>query len=160
VELRDGPHDVRLVIVGEGSELDALRGLARAEGVEDRVHILGPIPHAEVGRFYAALDVMIFPRGRNLVSEIVTPLKPLEAMAMGKLVLVSDVGGLLELVGDAGHRFRAGDAVDFARVVREIADDFVGASETVPELRKRAQERDWLEIAKRYPPIYEELLDR
>jgi len=159
-KLRDGKHEVQLVIVGDGSELGALRRLARSEGVESRVHILGPVPHAEVGSYYSALDVMIFPRGRNLVSEIVTPLKPLEAMAMGKLVLVSDVVGLLELVGDAGHRFRADDANDLARVIGEIADDLVGASERVPELRKRAQERDWLEVAKRYPQIYRELLDR
>jgi len=158
--LRDLGYDVSLVIVGDGTGLEALRGLAGSEGVADRVHILGRVPHEQIADYYAGMDLLVFPRARSLVSEIVTPLKPLEAMAMGKPVLVSDVGGLLELVGDAGLRFRAGDAQDFARVVGEVAADPGLAQATVPELRKRAQERDWLEVAKRYPPIYAEILGR
>jgi len=93
------PH-ARLVIVGGGEQEHELPGLATALGIRDRVLIVGRVPHADVTRYYSIMDVLVYPRVNNRTTRLTTPLKPLEAMAMGKPVVGSDVGGIREIFGD------------------------------------------------------------
>lgn len=150
--------DVRGLIIGSGEAEDELRAQHERLGLGDRVLITGKVPAVEAARYYTLLDTLVYPRERHRITDLVTPLKPLEAMSMGKLVVASDVGGLRELVrdGDTGLLFRAGDAGDLQRALVRAAGDAA--------LRRRAGERarahviehrDWRRVAARYLEVYE-----
>ena len=77
-----------------------LVAVAAASPVADRIRFVGRVPHHEVELYYSVVDVLAYPRKAMRLTELVTPLKPLEAMAQGKLVVASDVGGHRELIED------------------------------------------------------------
>jgi glycogen(starch) synthase len=89
-----------LLLVGGGPMEAALRAQAIASPVADHIHFIGRVPHDEVERYYGLVDILAYPRKAMRLTELVTPLKPLEAMAQGRLVAASDVGGHRELIED------------------------------------------------------------
>jgi PEP-CTERM/exosortase A-associated glycosyltransferase len=109
--LREDPA-IRLLLVGGGPVEPQLRQVVREERLEDRIVIPGRVAHGEVGAYYDLVDVFLYPRLPMRLTDLVTPLKPLEAMAAGRIVVASDVGGHRELVEDGvnGFLFKAGDA--------------------------------------------------
>ncbi|HJQ16261.1 MAG TPA: TIGR04063 family PEP-CTERM/XrtA system glycosyltransferase [Allosphingosinicella sp.] len=149
-----------LLLVGGGPMEAALQAQAGESPVSDRIHFIGRVPHDEVELYYGLIDVLAYPRKAMRLTELVTPLKPLEAMAQRKLVVASNVGGHRELIEDGvtGSLFPAGDppalatALDalFARraeweVRREAAQAFV------------AKDRNWSSNICRYIPAYQRL---
>lgn len=149
--------EVRLLLVGGGPQEQALRGQARALGVADRVVFTGRVPHAEVNRYYDLIDVLVYPRLSMRLTELVTPLKPLEAMAQGRLFIASDVGGHRELIrdGETGVLFRAGDAADLTAK----ALDLLSQPERWPALKASGrrfveEERTWRNSVARYADVY------
>ncbi|MCB1845723.1 MAG: glycosyltransferase, exosortase A system-associated, partial [Halioglobus sp.] len=108
--VRRQPNAV-LLLVGGGIEEPKLKAMVAASGLDDHVIFAGRVPHAEINAYYHAADLMVFPRVSSRLTELVTPLKPLESMALGRLVVASDVGGHKELIenGVTGLLFRAGD---------------------------------------------------
>src|SRR3546814_8252078 len=88
---------------------DALKAQAAASPVADRIRFVGRVPHSEVDHYYSLIDILAYPRKKMRLTDLVTPLKPLEAMAQGKLVAASDVGGHRELIEDGatGTLFRS-----------------------------------------------------
>ena len=85
--------DARLLLAGGGPVEAALRARADASPAARAIRFVGRVPHHEVERYYALCDVMAYPRKRSRLTDLVTPLKPLEAMAQGRLLIASDVGG-------------------------------------------------------------------
>jgi glycosyltransferase involved in cell wall biosynthesis len=153
--------NTRLLLAGGGEEADHLAAQVRSLGLEDKVHFAGRIEHADIPAFYGAADLMVFPRRRLKITEMVTPLKPLEAMHLGAIVVASDVGGHRELVrdGDTGYLFAA-DSPDAlaATIVRAAAE-----RDAWDALRHRARcyvqrERTWSPMAERYEALYRRLL--
>ena len=137
---------LRLLLVGGGPQDEALRAQAAAAGLADKVIFTGRVPHAEVQRYYELIDLLVYPRLPIRLTELVTPLKPLEAMAQGRVFVASDVGGHRELVrsGDTGYLCPPGEA---GLLARAIADALARRDEW-PGLRARArrfveQERTW-----------------
>ena len=116
---------VRVLFVGGGAEEANLKQIAARLSLEDKVRFAGRVPHAEVQRYYDLIDVLVYPRLPMRLTELVTPLKPLEAMAQGRLLAASDVGGHRELIRDqeTGVLFRAGDADALAAKVLELLVD-------------------------------------
>jgi glycosyltransferase involved in cell wall biosynthesis len=121
------------------------------------------VPHSEVQRYYSLIDVLCYPRLRMRLTELVTPLKPLEAMAQGRLIVASNVGGHRELIQDGrtGVLFEAGDAQDLARKVISLLE----SPWQWPMLRERArhyveQERTWMSSVRGYRELYEQVLDK
>jgi PEP-CTERM/exosortase A-associated glycosyltransferase len=154
-------RDVALLLVGGGPEEDRLQQQAQRLGLGNTVVFGGRVPHAEVQRYYDLLDVLVYPRLPMRLTELVTPLKPLEAMAQGKLVLASDVGGHRELIEDGvnGRFFRAGSSADLVAKVGDMLD----TPEHWPVMQARGrtfveQERNWAASVGRYQPLYEALL--
>ncbi len=90
----------RLLLVGGGPMEAALRAQAEASPVADAIRFVGRVPHQEVERYYGLVDVLAYPRKKMRLTDLVTPLKPLEAMAQRRLVAASDVGGHRELIED------------------------------------------------------------
>lgn len=97
--LRSVPN-AQLLLVGGGPCTEALSAQARSSSAAGAIHFVGRVPHGEVARYYALADVMVYPRKASRLTNLVTPLKLLEAMAHGRLVAASNVGGHRELITD------------------------------------------------------------
>jgi PEP-CTERM/exosortase A-associated glycosyltransferase len=157
--LRELPQ-TRVLLVGGGPEEANLKALARSLGLQDNVVFVGRVAHHQVQRYYSLIDVLAYPRHSIRLTELVTPLKPLEAMAQGRVLVASDVGGHRELIRDAetGVLFRAGSA----RALADAIILLVRGRDRWHVLRAKArtfveQERTWRDSVGRYAPIYERL---
>jgi glycogen(starch) synthase len=154
---------LRVLLVGGGPQEAALRAQAKTLGLQDRVLFAGRVAHTDVHRYYGLMDVLAYPRLPVRLTELVTPLKPLEAMAQGYVFVASDVGGHRELVrhGETGHLFRAGDA----RALEGAIETVLAQRDAWPLLRLRArrfveQERTWAASIARYRAVYQRALQR
>jgi PEP-CTERM/exosortase A-associated glycosyltransferase len=157
-ELRRRGTFCKLLIIGDGEEMCSLREAVRNFSAGDFVQIVGRIPHDQIERYYSVVDVLVYPRHSIRLTELVTPMKPLEAMALGKAILGSDVGGIRELVKteETGLLFRADNVDDFCRQANRL----LRQENLRRELGARAreiilQEKDWKIIASRYLAIYD-----
>jgi PEP-CTERM/exosortase A-associated glycosyltransferase len=152
---------VHLLLVGGGPQEARLLEQAKALGVADRVHFAGRVPHDVVQRWYSLVDILVYPRKPMRLTDLVTPLKPLEAMAQGKLVLASDVGGHRELIEDGinGRLFAAADPSALAAAVCAMLDDRQAwPAQRAAGRRFVEQERTWARSVGRYQGVYGGLL--
>ncbi|MEF8735612.1 MAG: TIGR04063 family PEP-CTERM/XrtA system glycosyltransferase [Candidatus Accumulibacter necessarius] len=154
---------LRVLLVGGGPQESNLRAQAVAAGLQEHVIFTGRVPHAEVQRYYELIDVLAYPRLPIRLTELVTPLKPLEAMAQGRMLVASDVGGHRELIrhGETGFLFRAGDAAALAGAI----DDVLVRRPFWPKFREQARrfvevERTWASSVARYREVYRRALAR
>ena len=158
--LRDRGQPCRLLLVGGGAEDERLRAQVAALRLGDQVIFTGRVPHAEVTDWYGALDLLVYPRPPTLLTDLVTPLKPLEAMAAGRPVLASDVAGHRELVapGVTGLLFRAGDPAALAEGIATAlwATDLGALADRGREFVRR--ERTWHASVARYEAVYQDVL--
>ena len=153
--------DARLLLVGGGPRAAALRRQAESSPAARAIRFVGRVPHDQVERYYALADVMAYPRKQSRLTDLVTPLKPLEAMAQGKLVAASDVGGHRELITDGvtGRLFApdspAACADALARLLGEREEWYAyrEAGRTHVEAR-----HDWARNAIRYQDVYHRVL--
>jgi PEP-CTERM/exosortase A-associated glycosyltransferase len=153
----------RLLLLGGGPQEAALKTLATELHLEGAVHFTGRVPQGEMTRYYSAMDVMVYPRTSMRLTDLVTPLKPLEAMAMGKLVVASDVGGHRELIrdGENGHLFPAGSHEALARRLVELLQTPKSWGEIISNGRAYVEnERNWETSVGRYPAVYSGVLAR
>ncbi len=149
-----------LLLVGGGPMEAALRSQAKASPVAGRIHFVGRVPHTEVERYYSLIDVLAYPRKKMRLTDLVTPLKPLEAMAQGRLVAASDVGGHRELIEDGvtGVLF-APNAPD--SIAKSLANLFENRA-SWDKFRKNGRnfverDRNWSSNICRYDPVYQRL---
>lgn len=159
--MRAARPDIRVLLVGGGPQDAALRQQAAALGVADAVVFTGRVPHSEVQRYYDLVDVLCYPRLKMRLTDLVTPLKPLEAMAQGRLLAASDVGGHRELIEDGrtGVLFAAGDPAALAQRVLALLD----APASWPQLRAQGrrfveEQRSWAASVSRYRKVYGNLV--
>jgi PEP-CTERM/exosortase A-associated glycosyltransferase len=148
---------VRVILLGGGPEEANLKHIAASLGLEDKVCFAGRVPHAEVHRYYDLIDVLVYPRLPMRLTELVTPLKPLEAMAQGCLLVASDVGGHRELIRDqeTGVLFRAGDVDALAAKVLDLLSDRRRWGELRAAARRFVEnERNWTSSVGRYRQPY------
>jgi PEP-CTERM/exosortase A-associated glycosyltransferase len=152
--------DIRLLLVGGGPENERLKALAVELAIQDKVIFTGRVPHADVQKYYDLVDVLVYPRVPVRLTELVTPLKPLEAMALNKVMVASNVGGHRELIrdGETGNLFTAGDVYDLAETVLRVLNNRDTWPSQIAAGRKFVeQERSWKNTVSRYIPIYEKL---
>lgn len=149
--------DLRVLLVGGGPEDARLRQLAKDLNIVDKVVFTGRVPHEQVQMYYDLLDVLVYPRLSMRLTDLVTPLKPLEAMAQGRVLAASDVGGHQELIvdGKTGVLFKADDPQALAVKVGGLID----AQAEWPALRAAGREfveseRNWKASVGRYKSIY------
>jgi PEP-CTERM/exosortase A-associated glycosyltransferase len=146
----------RFLIVGGGPQEKAIRRIIGELGVGDRVQFVGNVSHKDILRYYSVLDILVYPRRQTRNTEFVTPLKPLEAMALGKAVLASDVGGLRELLPEeTGVLYPAGDTAALAaKCLTLIAHP---EERTLLGIKARAlvlATHEWKTVASRYRAVY------
>ena len=157
LERRPNAH---LLLVGGGPMEPALRAQAAASPAAERIHFIGRVPHHEVELYYSLIDVLAYPRKAMRLTELVTPLKPLEAMAQRKLVAASDVGGHRELIEDGvtGSLFPAGDPAAIAAALDRLFADRSGWEARRDVARRFVErERNWSSNISRYLPAYQKM---
>lgn len=159
--LRQTHPQARLLLVGAGEMEPAWRAAAAALPDPEAVIFTGRVPHGEVERYYSLIDVLAYPRKHSRLTDLVTPLKPLEAMAQQRLVAASNVGGHRELIahGETGFLFAPDDHAACAATLAELLDrredwDAIRAA-GLAHVRAR---HDWAENARRYLEVYHLLI--
>jgi PEP-CTERM/exosortase A-associated glycosyltransferase len=153
--------NVRLLLVGGGEAEVRLRSLAKTLGVEGYVVFTGRVPNTAILDYYSVIDLCVYPRPKTRLTDRVTPLKPLEAMAMEKLVLASDVGGHRELIEDGvdGFLFKAGDHQDLTSKIAEVEKRISQFGHVGQNARRRVERsRNWETITLAYDLLYKNLL--
>lgn len=117
--------DLRLLIVGDGSAMPFLQGLAMRSGFAERITFTGRVPRSQAAQYHRTLDVFVVPRKDLEVTRAVTPLKPVEALASSRPVVASDLPALAEIVRDneTGLLAAAGDPASFADAIRSVLED-------------------------------------
>jgi len=153
--------DLRVLLVGGGLQEAALKAQCLRLGLLDKVIFAGRVPHDQVAHYYKLIDVLAYPRRAMRLTDLVTPLKPLEAMAQGRVLVASDVGGHQELIrhGHTGLLFKAGSSDALARTVL----DLLAQPERWPALREAGRryvqaERHWAGSVAGYQNVYQQLL--
>jgi PEP-CTERM/exosortase A-associated glycosyltransferase len=156
-------QDIRILLVGGGPQESKLKTLAIQLGIENKVVFTGRVPHDQVQRYYNLIDILVYPRLKMRLTDLVTPLKPLEAMAQGKLLMASDVGGHLELIQDkkTGVIFKS----DNPDALVTEALDLLSRHDRWPALRAAARnyvetERNWPVSVARYKDVYGSLVNK
>ncbi len=154
-------NNVVLLLVGDGPEYTKIREMTDKKGLNGRVIFTGQIPHQEIRRYYSVMDILVYPRKSMRLTELVTPLKPLEAMALGKVVAGSNVGGIRELINDGrnGVLFKPDSMESLAETLSEL----ISNPELQESLSQEAvmyvnKERSWDKIIQRYLPVYERVI--
>src|SRR5574338_514331 len=152
--------ELRVLLVGGGPQDANLKAQAERLGILDKVVFTGRVPHSGVSRYYDQIDLLAYPRHSMRLTELVTPLKPLEAMAQGRLFVASDVGGPKELIrdGETGKLFKAGSADALADVILDMLD----RHDRWPSMRAAGRRfveeiRNWKSSVANYAPVYRRL---
>jgi len=160
-QLLQARPDIKLLLVGGGSQEANLRQQAQKLGVADKVVFAGRVPHQDVSKYYDLIKVLAYPRHPMRLTELVTPLKPLEAMAQGQLFVASDVGGHKELVqhNQTGVLFQAGSADALAESLLGLLNN----PALWPVLKTNGREfvenvRNWKNSVANYAGPYEALI--
>lgn len=146
-ELKSRGVAFHCLFVGDGAEASFLHELANSLDLgPEHLKFTGRVPHSEVARYAAGIDVFAYPRLLTPATSAVSPLKPFEAMAAGKAVVVSDVPALAEIVGDGqrGRIVASGSVSSLADALQEIVINL----DATREMRSAAQqwvrrERSW-----------------
>ncbi len=155
--LKNERSDVKLLLIGDGPEYRKINKLISSNKLSDFIVLTGKIPHNAILKYYSVIDIFIYPRKKTRLTELVTPLKPLEAMAMGKIVIGSDVGGIRELIDheNTGIIYHSGEIMELKNNIIKILNNKTDTE----KLRKNARDyveknRDWFKITESYIDAY------
>lgn len=160
-EISAGNAAWRLLLIGDGEERKGLEERVSRLGLADRVIFTGRVPHEEITSYYSVIDVLVYPRRRMRLTDLVTPLKPLEAMAYGKVVVASDVGGHRELIedGQSGMLFEADQPSALVAAVRRLESDDRLRERLSTAGRVHVRKRhNWHANIRQYEKLYAELV--
>lgn len=149
--------NVRLLLVGGGPQQQAIRDKIATLNLRDYVIMTGRVPHDQVQRYYNLVDIFVYPRLSMRLTDLVTPLKPLEAMAQGRLLVASNVGGHHELIRDreTGYLFQAGNQISLAQTVLYALADQAHWDEMRHAGRRYVEEeRNWQRSVGNYHAVY------
>jgi glycosyltransferase involved in cell wall biosynthesis len=154
-------HDIKFLLIGDGERMGEIKKKVNDFGLNDIVILTGKVPHDQIMEYYSIMDILVYPRISERITELVTPLKTLEAMSMAKAVAGSDVGGIKEIIEDNknGLLFKAGNADDLAVKILYLAGDPHVRTKLGRQAREDMQKkREWSGIIRRYIDLYTELL--
>ena len=154
--------NIRLLLVGGGPQEQIIKEKVVKTKLEDYVIFTGRVSHDQVQDYYNQVDIFVYPRLPMRLTELVTPLKPLEAMAQGRLVVASDVGGHKELINDQenGILFKANDASSLSNSILLLLEDKKNWDNMRQAGRKYVeQERNWANSVSNYQRVYPKLVN-
>jgi len=150
-------NNIKLLLVGGGPDETKIKSKIKQLNLEEHVIFTGRVPHEQVQSYYNLVDIFVYPRYSMRLTDLVTPLKPLEAMAQNRLVVASDVGGHKELITDGinGKLFSAGNKSALANAVLDLLEH----QEQWPQYYLSGKqyvdnERNWPKSVQRYREVY------
>jgi PEP-CTERM/exosortase A-associated glycosyltransferase len=152
--------NLKLLLVGGGPHEAELKRLTTEMKLDGAVVFTGRVPFAEVERYYDLVDIFVYPRKKSRLTDLVTPIKPIEAMAKERLVIASDCGGHKEIVTHrrTGLLFRADDADALAEEIATAVAERDGWAAIGKSAREYViRERTWPASVNRYEAVYERL---
>ncbi|MEM8948928.1 MAG: TIGR04063 family PEP-CTERM/XrtA system glycosyltransferase [Pseudomonadota bacterium] len=151
--------DLRLLLIGGNQDEPALRAQVSRKDLDGKVIFTGRIPHADAPAYYSLIDLCVYPRLPMPLTDLVTPLKPLEAMAAGRIVIASDVGGHKELIKDdqTGYLFEAGSLNALIKRLQDALASKDHWSQIRANGRHMVAERNWQAVTEIYRPLFERL---
>ena len=155
--------DAKLLLVGGGEVERELKDQVQRLNLTDKVIIPGRISHDRIPGVYALIDVLVYPRYSMRLTELVTPLKPLEAMAMGKALVASDIGGHRELIrnNETGILFPAGNKFALSESIGSLLKDHVLRTRIEKQGNEWVKENHtWDRTTSVYIEIYAEVLEK
>lgn len=158
--VQDGITNFKFLLVGDGAVLDELKQQVGELGLQSYVIITGRVPHEEVQRYYSLVDITPFPRKPYLVCEAVSPLKPFEAMASQKAVIVSSCAALTEIIkdGENGLVFEKGNIFSFRDAIKKlIVDDGLRMKLSINGREWVVSERDWKNSSRIVSKVYKHI---
>jgi len=144
--LKSNGYEFRLLLVGDGAVFDDLKQQVAESGLNDKAILTGRVPHERVEAYYSLIDIAPFPRKPWEVCELVSPLKPYEAMALEKAVVVSSTRALTEIVTHESNGLVSakGDVKDLqAKLERLLTDSDLKVSLGKTARQWIEQERSW-----------------
>lgn len=157
-EIHRNQPNAHLLLVGGGPEEQHIKEQVKKLKLTDIVTLTGRVPHDDIQNYYQLTDIMVYPRLPMRLTDLVTPLKPLEAMAKRKLVIASDVGGHRELINDGatGYLFRAGST----RALAECVINAIEGKSQWPDIHECGRQyventRNWKRSVSFYKGAYE-----
>ena len=155
-----GDDQHRLLLVGGGYEERALRAQTERLDLSDSITFTGRVPHTKISDYYSLVDLLAYPRRSMRLTDLVTPLKPLEAMAMKKITIASNVGGHRELIddGQTGFLFEADNVNALVGAIERAQSH----SKDWPQMKEAGRifvetERSWARSAENYQAVYDRL---
>jgi PEP-CTERM/exosortase A-associated glycosyltransferase len=155
--------DVALLLIGGGEMEEEVKTRVKRLHLEGKAILPGRIPHERIPGVYALIDILAYPRTSMRLTELVTPLKPLETMAMGKALVASDIGGHRELIqhGQTGLLFPAGDVEALKRALEMLLDDNDFRQRLGTQAAARVyQEHPWDKTTAGYAEVYARALEK
>jgi glycosyltransferase involved in cell wall biosynthesis len=160
-KLRENQPNVYLLLVGDGETRNELEVMVDQLDIRDYVRFTGRVPHDDVNRYHSIIDIAPFPRTPDIVCEFISPLKPFESMAMGQVVVGSDVAALREIItdGEHGRLFKKGDSHDLFEVLTSL----VSNPEEMIRLKSSGldwvkEHRDWSKLASYLHKVHNAIL--
>lgn len=161
-KLSTNRSDVYLLLVGDGQIRNELETLVDEHDLRNKVRFTGRVPHEDVNRYHSIIDIAPFPRTPDIVCEFISPLKPFESMAMGQVVVGSNVAALKEIIvdGEHGRLFRKGDS----HHLYEVLESIISQPKEMAQLRASGlawvkKHRDWNSLASYLNKVHEAVLD-
>jgi len=157
-QLRSRGCNFGILIVGRGEDQPAIAKAISETNAGAFVRCIENVPHDQIARYYSIIDIAVYPRRSLRLTELVTPLKPLEAMAFGKAVLASSVGGIRELVESerTGLLFKPESVSEFcAQAERLLSSKTLRCALAQQGRDFVVKERDWSRLAQRYRRMYD-----
>ena len=160
VLLKNKHPNIHALFVGDGSEMENLISKVSDLKLQESVTFTGRVPHESVNDYYSIIDVMVFPRRGLPVTELVTPLKPFEAMAMGKCVICSDVNALKEFIinGENGVLFEKDNVPDLADKIDQLINSNSAKEIGINARKWVVEHRDWSKISQEMKRLYDKML--
>ncbi len=155
---QDSSCSLRCLIVGDGPGLSRLKEVANELGIADKVIFTGRVLQSDIARYYSLLDLFVLPRKSHRVTQLVTPLKPLEPMLMCIPLVVSDLPALVEVTHSYASYFRAESVESLVETCRaHLSNTIKVKSHMQIECARNwvLEERDWSQLVTRYDEVYE-----
>jgi len=152
-------HKIKVVILGRGPLQKYVEDMSKEES--DLIEYLGLVNYNDMPIYYGACDIFVIPRPSTLPAENLTPIKLLEAMAMEKIILGSDVGGITEVITNNknGIVFKKGNKDELFKKIKYIVENI----ENIDDIRKQARRSiinkyRWQKSRERLQNVYEAVI--
>mgnify|MGYP000740060980 CR=1 FL=1 len=159
--LLESRKDLVLLLVGGGEMEGEIRSQVKKLGIENYVVMPGRVAHSKISEVYGLADFLVYARFSMRLTELVTPLKPLEAMIVGKPLLASDIRGHRELIqdGETGIFFKPGNLKSLVEGMERLLEDEGLRNRMSSQGRAWVRkERSWDATTCGYQEIYDKAL--